>query len=64
MMVFSSLFLIIYFFLLFFVELPFLVVFPDLSLPKVGPQDVRFFDCNAPINVKPAGWGAGHWVGI
>ena len=21
------------------------VVFPDLNLPKVGPQDVRFFNC-------------------
>ena len=45
MMVFSSLFLIIYFLLLLFVELPKYVVFPDLNLPKAGPQDVRFFDC-------------------
>ena len=33
--VFSSLFLIIYFLLLLFIELPFHVVFPDLNLPKV-----------------------------
>ena len=45
MMVFSSLFLIIYFLLLPFVELPKYVVFPDLNLPEAGPQDVRFFDC-------------------
>ena len=45
MMVFSSLFLITYFLLLFFVELLFHVVFPDLNLPKTGPQNVRFFDC-------------------
>ena len=45
-MVFSSLFLIIHFLLLLFVELPsFHVVFRDLNLPKAGPQDVRFFDC-------------------
>ena len=43
--VFSSLFLIIYFLLLLFVELPKYVVFPDLNLPKAGPQDVRFFNC-------------------
>ena len=49
MMAFSSLFLIIYFLLLLFVELPFHVVFPDLNLPKAGPQDVRFFDCFLPV---------------
>ena len=45
MMVFSSLFLIIYFLFLLFVELPKYAVFRDLNLPKAGPQDVRFFDC-------------------
>ena len=46
-MMFSSLFLIIYFLLLLLVELPFHVVFPDLKLicPRAAPQDVRFFDC-------------------
>ena len=56
MMVFSSLFLIIYFFLLLFVELPFHFVFPDLNLPKVGPQDVRVFDCNFSSCGADTGW--------
>ena len=34
-----------FFLLLLFVELPKYVVFPDLNLPRAGPQDVRFFDC-------------------
>ena len=45
MMVFPSLFLIIYFLLPLFIEFPFLVVFPDLNLPKAGLHSVRFFDC-------------------
>ena len=49
MMVFSSLFIITYFLLLLFAELPFHVVFLDLNLPKAGPQDVRFLIVFLPV---------------